>query len=122
MQQQRKSSARQKAVTDTQRGAPAQSASRTMREITTPPSSARLGSGEMTLGGHVDRGLTLAALYDLGVLERLRLEVRLRLISDLTQSLSWLHVNPRLMAAHPHLLVAPSTIVIGLDGVARVDV
>jgi len=70
----------------------------------------------------VDRGLTLAALYDTGVLERLRLEVRVRLLSDLAQSLAWLHANPRLMAAHPHLVIAPSTIVIGLDGVARVDV
>jgi hypothetical protein len=33
-----------------------------------------------------------------------------------------MHANPRLMAAHPHLVVTPSTIVIGLDGVARVDV
>lgn len=87
-----------------------------------PPVSVTRGSGETTLGGHVDRGLTLAALYDTGVLERLRLEVRVRLISDLTQSLSWMHANPRLMAAHPHLVVTPSTIVIGLDGVARVDV
>jgi hypothetical protein len=64
----------------------------------------------------------LSALYDLGVLERLRLEVRVRLLSDLAQSLAWLHANPRLMAAYPHLVIAPSTIVIGLDGVARVDV
>ena len=64
----------------------------------------------------------MAALYDIGVLERLRLEVRVRLLSDLAQSLAWLHANPRLMAAHPHLVIAPSTIVIGLDGVARVDV
>lgn len=80
------------------------------------------GSGEVTLGGHADRGLTLAALYDTGVLERLRLEVRVRLITDLTQSLAWLHANPRLMTAHRHLLIAPTTVVIGLDGVARVDV
>jgi hypothetical protein len=121
--QQRKSSARQKAVTDPQRAAAAAAGAmgRAVREIKIqlPPSK---GSGETTLGGHVDRGLTLGALYDLGVLERLRLEVRLRLISDLTQSLAWLHANPRLMAAHPHLVVTPSTIVIGLDGVARVDV
>jgi hypothetical protein len=119
---QRKSSARQKAVTEPQRGAGAPSAGRTPRgEIKAPPPSAP-GSGEMTLGGHVDRGLTLASLYDIGVLDRLRLEVRVRLIADVTQSLAWLHANPRLMAAHPHLLVTPSTIVIGLDGVARVDV
>lgn len=80
------------------------------------------GSGEVTLGGHADRGLTLAALYDTGVLERLRLEVRVRLLADLTQSLAWLHANPRLMTAHRHLLIAPTTVVIGLDGVARVDV
>jgi hypothetical protein len=98
-------------------------AGRAVREIKVPPLSSRGNpGGETTLGGVVDRGLTLAALYDLGVLERLRLEVRIRLIADLTQSLSWLHANPRLMAAHPHLLVTPSTIVIGLDGVARVDV
>jgi serine/threonine protein kinase len=48
--------------------------------------------------------------------------VRVRLIADLTQSLAWLHANPRLMAAHRHLLITPSTIVIGLDGVARIDV
>ncbi|MEY4549083.1 MAG: hypothetical protein RL685_5278 [Pseudomonadota bacterium] len=79
-------------------------------------------SGEVTLGGHADRGLTLAAFYETGVLDRLRLEVRARLIMDLTVSLAWLHANPRLMAAHAHLLIAPSTVVIGLDGVARVDV
>ncbi|HKO94518.1 MAG TPA: protein kinase, partial [Polyangiaceae bacterium] len=85
-------------------------------------SPAQAGSGEVTLGGHADRGLTLAAFYDTGVLERLRLEVRVRLIVDLALSLAWLHANPRLMAAHSHLLIAPSTVVIGLDGVARVDV
>jgi hypothetical protein len=84
--------------------------------------SAQAGSGELTLGGHADRGLTLGAFYDTGVLERLRLEVRVRLIVDLTLSLAWLHANPRLMAAHSHLVIAPSTVVIGLDGVARVDV
>lgn len=128
--QQRKSSARQKAVSDPQRAA-AQPVARAARAPVAAPasapqsaesSSARIVSGETTLGGHVDRGLTLAALYDIGVLERLRLEVRLRLISDLTQSLAWLHANPRLMASHPHLVIAPSTVVIGLDGVARVDV
>jgi hypothetical protein len=123
---QRKSSARQKAVSDPQRSAgfaPMGRAARVdIKAALPPPSSSTRGSGETTLGGHVDRGLTLAALYDLGVLERLRLEVRLRLISDLTQSLAWMHANPRLMAAHPHLVVTPSTIVIGLDGVARVDV
>jgi hypothetical protein len=123
---QRKSSARHKAVTDPQRSAgfaPMGRAARVdIKAAMPPPSSSTRGSGETTLGGHVDRGLTLAALYDLGVLERLRLEVRLRLISDLTQSLAWMHANPRLMAAHPHLVVTPSTIVIGLDGVARVDV
>ncbi len=123
---QRKSSARQKAVTDVQRGAAAQPAGRAVREAraageASPPSS-QAASGEMTLGGHVDRGLTLAGLYDIGVLERLRLEVRVRLLSDLTQSLAALHLNPRLAAAHPHLVIAPSTVVIGLDGVARVDV
>jgi hypothetical protein len=120
---QRKSSARQKAVIDPQRAGAAPPGGRGVREIKVQPLSTR-GSpgGETTLGGVVDRGLTLAALYDLGVLERLRLEVRIRLIADLTQSLSWLHANPRLMAAHPHLIVTPSTIVIGLDGVARVDV
>ena len=137
--QQRKSTARQKAVSgeSQQRGAAAQSGART-REVKAPPapevpptrkleipagppSSAR-STGETTLGGHVDRGLTLAALYDTGVLGRLRLEVRIRLLADLAQSLAWLHANPRLMAAHPHLIIAPSTVVIGLDGVARVDV
>jgi hypothetical protein len=124
---QRKSSARQKAVTEVQRSAAAQQvlarspAAREVKVLPVPPSSGR-GSGETTLGGHVDRGLTLAALYDIGILERLRLEVRIRLFADLTQSLAWLHANPRLMAAHPHLVVAPSTVVIGLDGVARVDV
>ena len=124
--QQRKSSARQKAVSDPQR-AVAQPLARAVRTPASAPQpvlspSVRIGSGETTLGGHVDRGLTLAALYDIGVLERLRLEVRLRLFSDLTQSLAWLHANPRLMASHPHLVIAPSTVVIGLDGVARVDV
>lgn len=123
---QRKSSARQKAVIDPPQSAAFVEVGRALRvDIKTavpPPLSSTRGSGETTLGGHVDRGLTLAALYDLGVLERLRLEVRVRLISDLTQSLAWMHANPRLMAAHPHLVVTPSTIVIGLDGVARVDV
>jgi len=80
------------------------------------------GSGELTLGGHADRGLALGAFYETGVLEHLRLEVRVRLLVDLTLSLAWLHENPRLMAAHSHLRVTPSTVVIGLDGVARVDV
>jgi hypothetical protein len=144
--QQRKSSAQHKAVTDAHRSTAAQQAVRAPREPKpatpasareakpAPPASAREarpvappasignGYGETTLGGHVDRGLTLSALYDIGVLERLRLEVRVRLLSDLAQSLAWLHANPRLMAAHPHLVIAPSTIVIGLDGVARVDV
>jgi len=83
---------------------------------------ATAGSGELTLGGHADRGLTLSAFYETGVLERLRLEVRVRLIVDLTLSLAWLHENPRLMAAYSHLMITPSTVVIGLDGVARVDV
>lgn len=74
------------------------------------------------MGGHADRGLTLAAFYETGVLEKLRFEVRARLIVDLSVSLAWLHANPRLMAAHAHLLIAPSTVVIGLDGVARIDV
>lgn len=85
--------------------------------VVAPPSSA-----EVTLGGHAARGLTLAAFYETGVLERLRFEVRARLLLDLSVSLAWLHANPRLMAAHGHLLIAPSTVVIGLDGVARVDV
>ena len=123
---QRKSSARQKAVTDAQRGAAAQPTGRVAREVKAPaeapPPSSHALSGEMTLGGHADRGLTLAGLYDIGVLDRLRLEVRVRILSDLAQSLAALHLNPRLMAAHPHLVIAPSTVVIGLDGVARVDV
>lgn len=121
--QRRGSSARNRAVTDSQKGAPLSTA-RGARE-TKPSSSsvaAQPGSGEVTLGGLADGGLALSALYDTGVLERLRLDVRVRLMADLTQSLAWLHANPRLMAAHRHLLIAPSTVVIGLDGVARVDV
>jgi hypothetical protein len=118
------SSARHRAITDSQRGATVPQAGRTAREVR--PLSGELpavrGSGELTLGGLADRGLTLAALYDTGVLERLRLAVRVRLIADLTQSLAWLHANPRLMSSHRHLLITPSTIVIGLDGVARIDV
>lgn len=133
---QKKSSAQHRAVGDAHRSSAAQSAVRPGKDAREPkepkepklagppPSrgSGEMAIGEMTLGGHVDRGLTLAALYDTGVLGRLRLEVRMRLFADLTQSLAWLHANPRLMAAHPHLVVAPSTVVIGLDGVARVDV
>ncbi|HTV19621.1 MAG TPA: protein kinase [Polyangiaceae bacterium] len=121
---QKKSSAQHKAVNDAQRSAAAQIVVRAPREAKPVAAAAASGrnSGETTLGGHVDRGLTLAALYDTGVLGRLRLEVRIRLLSDLAQSLAWLHANPRLMAAHAHLVIAPSTIVIGLDGVARVDV
>jgi hypothetical protein len=79
--QQRKSSARQKAVTDPQRTAAAAAPiGRAVREIKIHLPPIGKGSGETTLGGHVDRGLTLGALYDLGVLERLRLEVRVRLI------------------------------------------
>ena len=55
-------------------------------KLALPPAS--FGNGETTLGGHVDRGLTLSALYDIGVLERLRLEVRVRILSDLAQSLA----------------------------------
>jgi hypothetical protein len=124
MQQRRGSSAKNRAVSDTQKGAPA-SATRAVRDQPKAPAAPEPplpGSGEVTLGGHADRGLTLAALYDTGVLERLRLEVRVRLMADLTQSLAWLHANPRLMTAHRHLLIAPTTVVIGLDGVARVDV
>ncbi|HVZ36142.1 MAG TPA: hypothetical protein VG963_27125, partial [Polyangiaceae bacterium] len=79
-------------------------------------------SSEMSLGGHADRGLTLAALYDMGLLGRLRLGVRARLMVDLTVSLAWLHENPRLMASQSHLVVAPNAVLIGLDGVARIDV
>ncbi len=107
----------------TARAKPADSQRRpTGRSTQTQLVVAPAASGEVTLGGHADRGLTLAAFYDTGVLDRLRLEVRARLIVDLTVSLAWLHANPRLMAAHAHLLIAPSTVVIGLDGVARVDV
>lgn len=122
--QQKKSSARHKAVTDTQRGTALATAARAAKELKTPPAlpAGQSGTVAMTLGGHADRGLTLAALYDTGVLAKLRLDVRVRLVADLTQSLAWLHANPRLMSAHRHLLIAPSTIVIGLDGVARVDV
>lgn len=111
--QQKKSTARGKPA-DSQRR-PAARSGQTMLAV--PPSS-----GEVTFGGVADRGLTLAAFYESGVLERLRLEVRVRLILDLTLSLAWLHENPRLMAAYSHLRITPSTIVIGLDGVARVDV
>jgi hypothetical protein len=125
MQQKRGSSARNRAVSESQKGAPA-SVGRATRELKIPAviaaEAAPPGSGEVTLGGHADRGLTLAALYDTGVLERLRFDVRVRLMADLTQSLAWLHANPRLMTAHRHLLIAPTTVVIGLDGVARVDV
>jgi hypothetical protein len=122
------SSARHQAVTGSERGGSSPQGGRAARELKTPPAAppvpppVQRGSGEMTFGGLADRGITLAALYDTGVLERLRLSVRVRLIADLTQSLSWLHANPRLMSAHRHLLIAPSTIVIGLDGVARIDV
>jgi len=113
MQQQKKSTARGKPA-DSQRR-PAARSGQTMLAV---PSS----SGEVTFGGLADRGLPLGAFYESGVLERLRLEVRVRLIVDLTLSLAWLHENPRLMAAHSHLRITPSTVVIGLDGVARVDV
>jgi hypothetical protein len=111
--QQKKSTSRGKSA-DSQRR-PAARSGQTMLAV--PP-----GSGEVTFGGVADRGLTLAAFYESGVLERLRLEVRVRLIMDLTLSLAWLHENPRLMAAYSHLRITPSTVVIGLDGVARVDV
>jgi hypothetical protein len=81
----------------------------------------RGGTPALSLAGHADGGLTLAALYDTGAFERMRLEVRVRLIADVAQSLSWLHSNPRLMEAQPYLNLMPSTVVIGLDGVARID-
>jgi hypothetical protein len=112
-QQQKKSTARGKPA-DSQRR-PAARSGQTMLAVPSTP-------GEVTFGGVADRGLTLGAFYESGVLERLRLEVRVRLIMDLTLSLAWLHENPRLMAAHSHLRITPSTVVIGLDGVARVDV
>ena len=111
--QQKKSTSRGKPA-DSQRR-PAGRSGQTMLAV--PPSS-----GEVTFGGVADRGLALSAFYASGVLEKLRLEVRVRLIMDLTLSLAWLHENPRLMAAYSHLRITPSTVVIGLDGVARVDV
>lgn len=119
---QKRTPARNK-LTEPQRGAPAPQGrgSREFR-VTGNDAPIQVGSGEVTLGGHADRGLTLEALYETGALGRLRLDVRMRLVADLTQSLAWLHANQRLMAAQPHLLITPSTIVIGLDGVARVDV
>jgi hypothetical protein len=106
----------------TSRGKPADSqrrpAARSGQTMLAVPST----NGEVTFGGVADRGLTLSAFYESGVLERLRLEVRVRLIMDLTLSLAWLHENPRLMAAYSHLRITPSTVVIGLDGVARIDV
>jgi serine/threonine protein kinase len=77
---------------------------------------------EPSLSGHADGALTLATLYDSGAFERMRLEVRVRLIADVVQSLSWLHANTRLMETQPYLGLMPSTVVIGLDGVARIDV
>lgn len=90
---------------------------------TRAPAALRLRSepDEVTLGGHVDRGLTLGALYEIGIFERLRIGVRVRLLADLSASLAWSHSNQRLMAAYPYLALSPSIVVIGLDGVARVD-
>jgi hypothetical protein len=110
-------------LTDTQRGPTGGGgAASRPRQESSETEEFQVASGEMTLGGHADRGLTLAAIYDTGVLERLRLEVRVRIMVDLTVSLSWLHANPRLMASQAYLVISPATIVIGLDGVARVDV
>ncbi|MEO8177611.1 MAG: hypothetical protein ABI895_02155 [Deltaproteobacteria bacterium] len=114
---QKRSTARVK-PTETQRRPPA---ARSGQMLAVPAALAGQSS-EVTIGGHADRGLTLDAFYETKVLERLRLEVRVRLLLDLTISLAWLHENPRLMAAYSHLTITPSTIVIGLDGVARVDV
>src|SRR4051812_31623151 len=113
---------RGKLLTETQRGPTGGGAASRTRQESSETEEFQVASGEMTLGGHADRGLTLAAIYDTGVLERLRLEVRVRIMVDLTVSLSWLHANPRLMAAQSYLVISPATIVIGLDGVARVDV
>jgi hypothetical protein len=119
---QKRSTSRGKLLTDTQRGPIAGGAASRPRSESNETEEFQVASGEMTLGGHADRGLTLAAIYETGVLGRLRLEVRVRIMLDLTVSLSWLHANPRLMAAQSYLVISPATVVIGLDGVARVDV
>ncbi len=83
---------------------------------------ARSSKDDVSLSGYADGALTLATLYDTGAFERMRLEVRVRMLADVVQSLAWLHANTRLMESQPYLGLMPSTVVIGLDGVARIDV
>lgn len=89
------------------------------REAKRPARSSR---DDVSLSDHADGALTLATLYDTGAFERMRLDVRIRLLADVAESLAGLHANERLMDAQPYLGLMPSTVVIGLDGVARIDV
>jgi hypothetical protein len=124
---QKRGTGRSRGASDSQReGSVAQreSPSREMKRTADVRADVRAAGKEamMSLSGHADGALTLATLYDTGAFERMRLEVRVRLLADVAQSLSWLHSNTRLMEAQPYLGVMPSTVVIGLDGVARIDV
>ncbi len=79
------------------------------------------GSAELTLGGLGEAGVTLARLYESQLFERLRPAVRLRFVHDALESLAMLQLNPRLQAAHPDLVITPQSVVLGLDGAARVN-
>lgn len=69
----------------------------------------------------MESGVTLARLYDSDLFGHFRPAVRLRFVHDALESLAMLQMNPKLEAAHPDLVITPQTIVIGLDGAARVN-
>ena len=69
----------------------------------------------------MESGVTLARLYDSELFAHFRPAVRLRFVHDALESLAMLQLNPKLEAAHPDLVITPQTIVIGLDGAARVN-
>jgi serine/threonine protein kinase len=116
---QKRGTGRSKGGPDLQRDGGLAQREATAREAKRP---ARSSKDDVSLSDHADGALTLATLYDTGAFERMRLDVRIRLLADVAESLAGLHANQRLMDAQPYLGLMPSTVVIGLDGVARIDV
>jgi serine/threonine protein kinase len=116
---QKRGTGRSKGGSDLQRDGGVAQREAAAREAKRPGRSSK---DDISLSDHADGALTLATLYDSGAFERMRIEVRVRLLADVAQSLAGLHANSRLMETQPYLGLMPSTVVIGLDGVARIDV
>jgi serine/threonine protein kinase len=117
---QKRGTSRSKGGPDLQRDGGVAQREAAAREAKRPTRSS--SRDDISLSGQPEGALTLATLYDTGAFERMRLEVRVRLLADVAQSLATLHSNERLMETQPYLGLMPSTVVIGLDGVARIDV